>query len=122
MRAADGAAASEAIGDHLADCRDCRQIMDEHIVSEFKQGRFSEGIVAGVEALDKTNFETLRPVTPLFTASRVCEPLADMVKHLFKRAEYHTPSVVRLFRGRLANVIAQDVGLWVRHFRRLEFL
>lgn len=31
----------------------CRQIMDEQIIFYFKQSRFSDGIVAGVEALDK---------------------------------------------------------------------
>ena len=31
----------------------CRQIMDDQIVFRFKQGQFSEGIVAGVESLDK---------------------------------------------------------------------
>jgi len=31
----------------------CRRIMDEQIIPRFKQGQFSEGIVAGVEALDK---------------------------------------------------------------------
>jgi uncharacterized protein len=31
----------------------CRQIMDDLIIPEFKQGRFSEGIVSGVQGLDK---------------------------------------------------------------------
>jgi uncharacterized protein len=31
----------------------CRQIMDEQIVSRFRDGRYSEGILAGVESLDK---------------------------------------------------------------------
>ncbi len=31
----------------------CQQIMDEQIIYRFKQGQFSEGILAGVEALDK---------------------------------------------------------------------
>jgi uncharacterized protein len=31
----------------------CQQIMDELIIPQFKQGQFSAGIVAGVEALDK---------------------------------------------------------------------
>ncbi|APZ93641.1 hypothetical protein Fuma_03259 [Fuerstiella marisgermanici] len=31
----------------------CQQIMDEFIIPQFKQGNFSGGIVAGVEALDK---------------------------------------------------------------------
>lgn len=42
----------------------CRQIMDEHIVSEFKQDRFSEGIVAGVEALDKLGRKLELPTRP----------------------------------------------------------
>jgi uncharacterized membrane protein len=42
----------------------CRQIMDEHIVSEFKQDRFSEGIVAGVEALDKMCRKLELPTRP----------------------------------------------------------
>jgi uncharacterized protein len=31
----------------------CRRIMDEQIIPRFKQGQFSTGIVAGVQALDK---------------------------------------------------------------------
>jgi len=31
----------------------CQKIMDEQIIPPFKQGKFSEGIVAGVESLDK---------------------------------------------------------------------
>lgn len=42
----------------------CRQIMDEYIISEFKQGRFSEGIVAGVEALDKMARKLELPTRP----------------------------------------------------------
>ncbi|MCC7336792.1 MAG: TPM domain-containing protein [Pirellulaceae bacterium] len=42
----------------------CRQIMDEHIIPEFKQGRFSEGIVAGVEALDKMGRKLELPTRP----------------------------------------------------------
>lgn len=42
----------------------CRQIMDEHIVAEFKQGRFSEGIVAGVVALDKMARKLSLPTRP----------------------------------------------------------
>ena len=42
----------------------CRQIMDEYIVSEFKQGRYSEGIVAGVEALDKMGRKLQLPTRP----------------------------------------------------------
>lgn len=33
--------------------RTCQEIMDGHIIFHFKQGQFSTGIVAGVEALDK---------------------------------------------------------------------
>jgi uncharacterized protein len=42
----------------------CRQIMDEHIVPEFKQGRFSGGIVAGVEALDQMGRKLELPTRP----------------------------------------------------------
>ena len=42
----------------------CRQIMDDYIVSEFKQGRFSEGIVAGVEALDTMARKLQLPTRP----------------------------------------------------------
>jgi uncharacterized protein len=42
----------------------CRQIMDEHIIFHFKQGRFSEGIVAGVEALDKMGRKLELPTRP----------------------------------------------------------
>lgn len=42
----------------------CRQIMDEHIIFHFKQGQFSEGIVAGVEALDKMARKLELPTRP----------------------------------------------------------
>lgn len=42
----------------------CRQIMDEHIIFHFKQGQFSEGIVAGVEALDKMGRKLELPTSP----------------------------------------------------------
>lgn len=42
----------------------CQQIMDEHIIFHFKQGRFSEGIVAGVEALDKMGRMLELPTRP----------------------------------------------------------
>lgn len=42
----------------------CRQIMDEYIIFHFKQGRFSEGIVAGVEALDKMGRKLELPTKP----------------------------------------------------------
>ena len=42
----------------------CRQIMDEHIIFHFKHGRFPEGIVAGVEALDKMGRKLELPTRP----------------------------------------------------------
>lgn len=42
----------------------CRQIMDEHIIPHFKQGQFSDGIVAGVEALDKMGRKLDLPIPP----------------------------------------------------------
>lgn len=42
----------------------CRKIMDEHIVSHFKQGQFSKGVIAGVEALDKMGRELELPTRP----------------------------------------------------------
>ena len=42
----------------------CRRIMDEHIIFHFRQGRFSEGIVAGVEALDKMGRKLRLPTRP----------------------------------------------------------
>jgi uncharacterized protein len=42
----------------------CQQIMDEHIIFHFKQGQFSEGIVAGVEALDKMGRNLELPTHP----------------------------------------------------------
>ena len=42
----------------------CRQIMDEQIVFHFKQGQFSEGIVAGVNALDKMGRQLSLPTAP----------------------------------------------------------
>ncbi|MDG1513609.1 MAG: TPM domain-containing protein [Mariniblastus sp.] len=42
----------------------CRQIMDEQIIFYFKQGRFSDGIVAGVEALDKMGRKLELPTRP----------------------------------------------------------
>ncbi len=41
-----------------------RRIMDGHIIYHFKQGRFSEGIVAGVEALDKMARQLELPTRP----------------------------------------------------------
>ena len=44
---------------------DVRQkIMDEQIVSRFKQGQFSEGIVAGVESLEKMARDLKLPAAP----------------------------------------------------------
>ena len=42
----------------------CRQIMDEYIIQNFKQGQFSQGIVAGVEALDKMARKLELPTRP----------------------------------------------------------
>ena len=44
----------------------CREIMDGQIVANFKQGKFSEGILAGVVALDKMarGLEMPQPVRP----------------------------------------------------------
>lgn len=42
----------------------CRQIMDEQIIFHFKQGRFSDGIVAGVKALDKMGRRLQLPSVP----------------------------------------------------------
>ena len=44
----------------------CQDIMDGQIVANFKQGKFSEGIVAGVTALDKMSrgLEMPQPVRP----------------------------------------------------------
>lgn len=42
----------------------CRQIMDEQIIPNFKQGQFSTGIVAGVEALDKMARKLELPTRP----------------------------------------------------------
>ena len=38
--------------------------MDEHIIFHFKQGRFAEGIVAGVEALDQMGRKLKLPTRP----------------------------------------------------------
>lgn len=42
----------------------CRQIMDEQIIFRFKKGQFSEGIVAGVEGLDKMARKLELPTRP----------------------------------------------------------
>ena len=42
----------------------CQQIMDEHIIYHFKQGKFSEGIEAGVIALDKMGRKLELPTRP----------------------------------------------------------
>lgn len=46
-----------------------RQIMDDHIVSNFKRGEFSKGIAAGVEALDKMGRGEKLPRKPVSWAS-----------------------------------------------------
>jgi len=43
-----------------------QKIMDEQIVSRFKQGQFSEGIVAGVESLDSMARGLPLPARPIF--------------------------------------------------------
>lgn len=50
----------------------CQQIMDDQIIARFKQGKFSEGILAGVEALDRLarglpQPEPYKPPTPMST-------------------------------------------------------
>lgn len=45
-----------------------QQIMDEHIMLQFRQGRFSEGIVAGVTALDKMARGLKLPTRPRSSA------------------------------------------------------
>ncbi|TWT62429.1 TPM domain-containing protein [Rubinisphaera italica] len=42
----------------------CQKIMDEQIVSRFKQGQFSEGILAGVESLEKMARDLKLPAAP----------------------------------------------------------
>lgn len=44
----------------------CRQIMNDHIIARFKDGSFSQGIVAGVDALDRMarSLELPRPPIP----------------------------------------------------------
>ncbi|QDU77937.1 hypothetical protein Pan97_50160 [Bremerella volcania] len=42
----------------------CQQIMDEQIIPRFKQGQFSEGIVAGVDSLDKMARKLELPAQP----------------------------------------------------------
>ena len=52
----------------------CQQIMDEHIIPQFKQGDFSGGIVGGVEALDKMARKLELPSRPR-SASEYIIPL-----------------------------------------------
>lgn len=42
----------------------CREIMDDYIIPHFKQGQFSQGILAGVEALDKMARKLAMPAKP----------------------------------------------------------
>lgn len=42
----------------------CQQIMDGHIIPQFKQGQFSAGITAGVESLDKMGRKLELPTVP----------------------------------------------------------
>ncbi len=44
--------------------RQCREIMDELIIPRFKQGNYSAGITAGVEALDKMARDLELPAKP----------------------------------------------------------
>ncbi len=46
----------------------CQQIMNEYIIAQFKQGNFSAGIVAGVDALDKMARKLTLPTRPKSTA------------------------------------------------------
>lgn len=46
----------------------CQQIMNEYIIAQFKQGNFSAGIVAGVDALDKMARKLTLPTKPKSTA------------------------------------------------------
>lgn len=43
----------------------CRQIMDDYIIPHFKQGQFDQGILAGVEALDKMARKLELPTKPV---------------------------------------------------------
>ncbi|QEG17690.1 TPM domain-containing protein [Gimesia maris] len=43
----------------------CRQIMDEYIIPHFKQGQFDQGILVGVEALDKMARKLELPTKPV---------------------------------------------------------
>ena len=43
----------------------CRQIMDEQIIPHFKKGQYSEGIVAGVDSLDKMARKLELPAPPV---------------------------------------------------------
>lgn len=43
----------------------CQQIMDDYIITNFKQGKFDAGILAGVEALDKMARKLELPTKPV---------------------------------------------------------
>lgn len=49
----------------------CQQIMNEYIVPKFKQGKFSDGIVSGVEALDKMARKLELPTRPRSAAEYI---------------------------------------------------
>ncbi len=49
----------------------CQQIMNEYIISQFKQGKFSAGIVAGVDALDKMARKLDLPTRPRSAAEYI---------------------------------------------------
>lgn len=60
----------------------CRTIMDDYIIANFKQGNFSQGIVAGVEALDKMGRKLELPTKPpLVALCRDCRVLRSC--HLY---------------------------------------
>ncbi|GMW03295.1 MAG: hypothetical protein AMXMBFR84_44290 [Candidatus Hydrogenedentota bacterium] len=44
----------------------CQEIMDKQIVSRFRQGQFSKGILAGVESLDNMSRGIPLPAAPVF--------------------------------------------------------
>lgn len=49
----------------------CQQIMNEYIIPQFKQGKFSEGIVSGVDALDKMARKLELPTRPRSAAEYI---------------------------------------------------
>ena len=49
----------------------CQQIMNEYIIPQFKQGKFSAGIVSGVDALDKMARKLELPTRPRSAAEYI---------------------------------------------------